>query len=146
MKRTNVKKLIALLSLAAVFSCNVNTFASTPYVKYSDNMGNIMVPYNIAITYAGSGLELGSFGALSFYACTEVQGQYTAGVTVELQYYDGGWDTIADWSHKAYYAEVDNTYFASERGEYRVKSTHKAYNSSGNVVETMTCYSNVVEY
>lgn len=146
MKKTNVKKLITLLSLVSAFSCHANTFAEESNTQTTGNIGNIVAPYSIAITYISAELELGSFGGFSCYGCTEVQGQYTAGVTVELQYYDGGWDTIADWSHKAYYAEVDSTYYVSERGEYRIKVTHKAYNSSGSVVETMTSYSDVIEY
>lgn len=142
MKKSNLKKLIALLAVAmlCLTATGMHVFAAQP-------SGNIVTPFNIAIVAMDNLLELGSNNTLSCYGGTDVQNGYNAGVVVELQYHNGSkWETIrtwsdtgADWAVVEEDCEVDTGYY------YRLYLTHRAYTSSWSTVETFYKTSNVID-
>lgn len=92
-------------------------------------------------------MDLGSGGKLNCYGKTKVLSGYKAGIKVELQQNDGSWTTIKTWSGKASLSiEVDEDYYVTSGYQYRLKLTHTAYNSSGNLIETITDTSDIVSY
>ena len=142
MKKSNLKKLVALLAVAVLCltATGMHAFAAQPD-------SDIATPYNIAITLMANNLELGSSNTLSCYGETEVRYGYNAGVVVELQYHNGSkWETIrtwsdtgADWAFVEEDCEVDTGYY------YRLYLTHRAYTSSWSTVETFYKTSNVID-
>ncbi len=104
-------------------------------------------PMYIAIAQTYVNLTISSSGKANCEASTTVIKGYTADVYVELQQYDGGWTTIKDWSDSASHcAVVDEDWYVEDGYKYRVKSTHRSFNSSGNQVEKTTFYSKTVTY
>ena len=108
--------------------------------------GNVAIaPANIIISSTENYLAYSSGSVLTCYGFTEVPYGYTAYVKVELQQYDGGWTTIKTWTAQGGSgATVDKLYAVDTDYDYRLKLTHKAYNSSGALIETITKYSNIV--
>lgn len=142
MKKSNLKKLIALLAVAmlCLTATGMHVFAAQP-------SGEVVAPYNIAIVAMSNNLELGSNNTLNCYGETDVQYGYNAGVVVELQYHNGSkWETIrtwsdtgADWAFVEEDCEVDTGYY------YRLYLTHRAYTSNWSTVETFYDTSNVID-
>lgn len=146
MKKSIVKKVIAL-AMATSLCLGVsatNIFAQSNAVP-TDN-GEIM-PLNIAITSTYNNLTLGTLGKLTCEGQTSVQRGYNAGVFVELQQYDGGWNTIKSWTNaSASFAIVEEDYYVEKGYSYRLKLTHSAYNTNWTLVESFVKYSKIVSY
>lgn len=108
--------------------------------------GNVTVaPANIIISGTYNGLEYTSGSVLSCYGSTTVPSGYTAYVKVELQQYDAGWSTIKTWTNQGgSNATVDELRAVDTDYHYKLKITHKAYDSNGTLIETITEYSNQV--
>ena len=141
MKKSKFKRVIALITAVIMcFGMSTLTFAA------SLSEGETISPKNIAITATDNSLGWVSTGKLNCYGSTDVQSGYKAGVTVELQRYSSGWSTIKTWSSTGgLTAIVDKDYYVSTGYSYRLKLTHRAYDSSGTtVIETIVKYSNVV--
>ena len=142
MKKSNLKKLVALLAVAvlSLTATGMHAFAAQP-------SGEVATPYNIAITLMSNNLELGSNNTLSCYGATDVQYGYNAGVVVELQYHNGSkWETIKTWSDSGEaWAVVDEEHTVSTGYYYRLYLTHRAYTSSWSTVETFYDTSNVID-
>ncbi len=104
-------------------------------------------PMYIAITQTYVNLTISSSGKANCEASTKVLKDHSADVYVELQQYDGGWTTIKDWSDSdSLYAVVDEDWYVEKGYKYRVKATHRSYNSSGTQLEKTTTYSKTVTY
>lgn len=101
---------------------------------------------NIAVTDTSSSLS--HFAEImNCTGKTTVQVGYTAGLTMELQQDNGGWDTIKTWSTSGGRSVgLTKSYAVSSGYRYRLKTTHKAYNSNGSLVESIVRYSNIVWY
>lgn len=141
MKKSKFKKVIAVMMAAALCLCATGAACA----KVPDS-GSEISPQNIAITLTANNLTLGSFGKLTCFSKTTTQPGYVAEVVVELQKDDGGWGTIYTWSKKGgTIASVDEDYYVG-KGTYRLKLTHKAYNSSGTLIESFNKYSKTVVY
>ena len=144
MKKTSAKKLAA----AALAGALCISAAATPViaaVKPGDG-GEIVSPMNIAIVGTSNILKKVSGNKLSCYGSTDVQDGYKAGVVVELQQYDGGWTTIKTWADNAAdFAEVDEEWSPETGYSYRLKLTHKAFNSNWSLVESFPKYSDTVK-
>lgn len=109
--------------------------------------GSIVSPFNIVIAATDYYFNLKSGGIFECYGSTTVQGGYTAYVKVELQQKDGSWSTIKTWSDKdVIKAFVDENYAVMSGYSYRLKYTHKAYDSNDNLIETITEYSDIIYY
>lgn len=137
-KRIAAAMLSAVCCLSAVMIC----FASPASAAVIDNSASVQ---NEIITNWSESLT-GSSGNLTCNGTTKVNSGYSAGVTVELQKYTTSWGTIKTWSASGgTKASVSEPYSVS-RGSYRLKVTHKAYNSSGSLAESFVKYSNTVTY
>ncbi len=141
MKKSKFKKVIAVVMAAVLCLCVTGAACA----KAPDSDSEI-APQNIAIAMTENNLILGSFGKLTCYGKTTTRPGYTVETIVELQQDNGGWETIQTWSKKGgTIATVDEDYYVG-RGTYRLKLTHKAYNSSGTLVESFNKYSKTVVY
>lgn len=143
MRKFQTKRIAAaaLCALCCVSAGAMNTFAPVK-AAVIDNSASVQ---NIAITGYSESLT-GSSGSYTCYGSTRVASGYSAGVTVELQKYTSGWGTIMTWSASGGSKASLNQPYAVPRGTYRLKVTHKAYNSSGSLVESFVKYSNTVTY
>lgn len=109
--------------------------------------GSIVYPSNIVISITDNELLLRAGGIFECFGATTVPMGYTAYVKVEVQQNDGGWDTIKSWSNKGgTHAFIDQDYAVMSGYSYRLKITHKAYDSNDNLIETITKYSDIIYY
>ena len=140
-----LKKIAAFTAIAVCFSTMCIGVSAK---NGSVNMGNcILAPYNIAITNARCILTMDSPGTLTCYGDTYVISNYKAGITVELQKLDGDWDTIKTWTSTANKeAIVNENWYVTKGYSYRLKTSHYAYNSSGNLIEVIPSYSAEINY
>ncbi len=149
MKKSNknyVKRItsliVATVGCASMSITALNTFAATPVSNAS-----IVAPANIIITSTENDFVLKSGGIFECYGETNVPVGYTAYVSVALQQKGSSWSSIKTWSDKGgSNAFVDEKYAVAKGYSYRLKLTHKAYDSSGNLIETITKYSDVINY
>ena len=142
MKKTNVKRAAAFIAAAMLCTGGATAVLANQPISAENS---IISPQNIAITRCENKFTLQSSTKVSCYGSTDVYDGYTAGVIVELQQNTGNWGTIKTWSSdRAYCATVDEYYTITKGYSYRLKLTHKAYNSSGKLVESITKYSNVI--
>lgn len=142
MKRKTRAVLFLVLIMILINSIHTSVYAETADVKNSSEIK----PDYIAITWCYNNLELKSGGKLACQGDTIVQSEYTAGVKMELQQLSGNWTTIKTWEESG----VEEIYLYKEwyveKGSYRLKLTHTARDSSGDVIETVIKYSETVDY
>lgn len=146
MKKSKVLKKIAAFTATAV--CFSTMCVGVSAKNGSVNMGNcILAPYNIAINTTSCNLTMNSPGNLSCNGKTIVRTGYKAGVTVELQRMDSDWNTIKTWTSTANKeAIVNENWYVTKGYSYRLKTSHYAYNSSGNLIEVIPSYSAEINY
>lgn len=144
MKKTLLTKMIIwifVLSLNLLFS----TFIFAQSRETNENI--VIRPQNIAITVHSNDIILGTFGKLTCKGHTEVSYGYLAGITMELQEFKNKeWTTIKTWSETdADYVALNTSYFVV-KGTYRLKLTHKAYDSNMKQIESFIKYSKTIFY
>lgn len=140
-----IKKILAALAAAAMYFSG--SAMALPCMAQVSPGGDVAVPYNVAIAQTSTSLTLGTLGKLTCYGFTKTELNYTAAVKVELQQYKSSWTTIKTWSDDGgNLATVDEEYYVSSGYLYRLKLTHSAYDSSGNLVESFIKYSSKVNY
>lgn len=143
MKKKIPSVLFLVIIMVLISSIHINIFAETVDLKNSLEIA----PNYIAIVLCSNNLTLNSGGKLACESETGVHEEYTAGVKMELQQLSDNWTTIKTWEdtsdNKEMYLYKE---WYVEKGSYRLKLTHTALNSSGEVVETVTKYSNTVVY
>lgn len=136
-----------LTALTAVSMCISATCSFVTVNAAVIDNGDVVAPANIAITKGDYDFYETSGGALSCYGKTSVQAGYKSGVVVELQRYNGGWTTVKTWSSRGNtISVVDETYKPLSGYNYRLKISYKAYDSSWNLIETITKYSGELYY
>ncbi len=134
---------VVLSAVCCVSFASANCTLSAEAAKI-DNSASVQ---NVIINRDYSNLTINSSGTLTCIGETGVSSGYNAGVTVELQKFDGAWYTIKSWSDSGYkFARVNETYPADSGYSYRLKVTHNAYNSSWSLVESFTKTGSVVNY
>ena len=104
---------------------------------------------NIAIIFTGNDLQLGALGRLYCYGETQSNPvYYNTGVKVELQQYDGGWNTIKTWEATGNTWAIIEKYYYVDRGyAYQLKVTHYAYDiETDEEVESYVTYSDCIRY
>jgi len=142
MKKKGFRKALALIVAATLCLAlpGIGTYAQAAIPNYE------IAPANIIISVTENCLEWESTNILYCAGGTEVPDGYEAYVKVELQQYtSSGWTTIKTWTDRDdAYAMVDQNYAVMSGYDYRLKLTHKAYDSNGNLIETITKYSPVV--
>ncbi len=143
MKKTKVKRIMAVL-MAATISCGM---ATNPVLAKTEFGNETISPYFIAIEKAYNDLAVVN-GIIRLKGSTAVSSGYTASVTVELQKSTNNkdWAKAVQWSDtQKDMASISKTYTAISGYYYRIKSTHKAYDSNGKLLESQVKYSNVVK-
>ena len=142
MKKKGFKKALAIVMAAAMCLAvpGIGTYAK----EIPSNVG--IAPANTIIAVTESLLEWVGTNTLEIYGGTEVPPNYDAYVKVELQQWNGtSWTTIKTWTDRyESYAMVSRNYAVMSGYTYRLKLTHKAYDSNGNLIETLTTYSDIV--
>lgn len=146
MKKSTLTKIVAVAAAATMSLGFTNVFAETVNPASIGESGPIQ-PYNVIISTTYNNLTLGSLGKMTCEGYTTVPGGYKSGVVVELQQYDGGWGTIKTWSASGNTSAVISEDWYVEKGySYRLKLTHKGYDSNGSLLESFNKYSKVVDY
>ena len=141
MKKKGFRKTLALIVAATMCLAlpGIGTYAQAEEPNYE------IAPANIIIAATDNCLEWESGNILYCCGGTQVPYGYEAYVKVELQQYDGGWTTIKTWTDRGgSYAIVERNYAVMSGYDYRLKLTHKAYDSNGNLIETIIKYSPIV--
>ncbi len=146
------KKTLGALMLAGMMVLNVGVTAQADTKMEVDTTvtsENGVAPCFIAIWDCGRALRLeNSWGKMYIYGYTDTYPEYTSGVKVELQQKNGSsWTTIETWEDAQ--GSTDSTvglFYYVDRGTYRTKVTHTAYNASGAEVETFEANSDEVTY
>jgi len=148
MKKKFLGKAVASIVSMLLFFNGFSIFAAEQK-NYSNpaNANTIISPCFLAIVSCTNNLILNSGGRLTCEGETEVQYGYIAEITMELQQYTGGWNTIKTWS------DLDNTivslsndWYVASGYQYRLKLTNAAKNNNGTVIESFTSYSKTVIY
>lgn len=142
MKKKGFKKALAIVMAAAMCLAlpGIGTYAK----EIPSNIG--VAPANIIIGSCDSSLAWENTNTLEVFGGTQVPNGYEAYVKVELQRQNGtSWTTIKTWTDRyEAYAMVSSYYAVTSGYKYRLKLTHKAYDSNGNLIETLTSYSDIV--
>ena len=142
MKKKGFKKALAIVMAAAMCLAlpGIGTYAK----EIPSNVG--IAPTNIIIAACDNYLVWEGTNTLEVYGGTLVPNGYEAYVKVELQQKNGtSWTTIKTWTDRyEAYAMVSRNYAVMSGYQYRLKLTHKAYDSNGNLIETITKYSDIV--
>lgn len=98
MKKKVLSKVVAIVAAVSMCFGGITAFASEENVLSTlEQSGDPISPYFIAIVSCTNNLTPNSGGRLTCLGKTEVQYGKIAGVTVELQQYNGGWKTIKTW-------------------------------------------------
>ncbi|MCI9085361.1 MAG: hypothetical protein HFE51_02935 [Clostridia bacterium] len=142
---TKFTKVICAAAVITVTACAAVTtgFSGRAEAAKIDDSVSIQ---NVIINDASNSLWR-SGNTMNCNGKTKVPSGYKAGLTMELQKYDGGWTTIKTWSSTgSTRTEMSRTHSVSSGYRYRLKTTHKAYNGAGGTAETIVKYSNEVSY
>jgi len=149
MKKKCLRKVVAIMAAVSMCIGCINVFAEVSNKAIDLEQRNSLVsPLFLAIISYYNNLTLNSGGRLTCDGKTTVQYGYIAGVTIELQQYNGGWNTIKTWGESTDYTlvSVSNDWYVASGYQYRLKLTHRAYNNSWNEIESYISYSKTVSY
>lgn len=145
MKKINkiLTAIIAAASLTSAAGTGVYAAPQPPAGGTSE-----IIPMYTVITNAWVDLIDNGGGLLTCDTNTGVQGGYIAGVIAELQRNEGGyWNTIETASGTNWNSvSVTDSWYVMSGYEYRIKSSHYAYDANWNVVDSDTKYSISVWY
>lgn len=141
-------KLIAVLTAGAmVMGGGLSVFAqgeaeSDEYIAAEE----ILAPrYAVLYSHKCSLSLTSNYNTLRVQGSTGVYSGYIAGVIVDLQQYNGGWNTIKTWSAGTYdSASVDEMYNVASGYKYRLQVTHISYDSNWNEIDIFTHYTSTV--
>jgi len=137
--------MIVVLVLTTVFSSITLSAASQNPQMLEDNT---VRPRFVAILTGSNLLELRSGGKLFCSGDTETRPGYTAGLVLELQKQNSGnsWSAIKTWTEEyANWCYLGADWYVVN-GTYRLKVTHYAKDSNGNLVDSYIIYSKTVVY
>lgn len=146
------KKTFGTLLLAGMMVFNVGANVAAEEKLEADSQiisGDPVAPCFTALWVCSRSMELASsLGKMNIYASTDTYPGYKSGTKTVLQVKNGSsWDDVTSWedAHGSTASTIDTSYYVN-RGTYRTKNTHTAYNSSGYEVESHTTYSDEVTY
>ncbi len=138
---------MGILVLMTVF-CAVPALAADG----AENVGTqgVITPQFTYISLLNAGLWINSSGKATCVGhASAYDNSHTTKLTVQLQKSTGsGWSTIKSWSASSTgqsVAGIEEDYYVVH-GTYRVCSTAKVYNASGNLLESKSAYSDTVTY
>lgn len=140
-----MKKVLIVLMIFALCICSLSAFADNNLAvsQYAD-----ITPFNIAITTSLNKFDISTAGEAYCMGKTITTSTYKAHTTVELQQYTKSWTKFTSWSatSSTKIMQLEKNYYVDKGYSYRLKVTHKAYDSNGKTVETIVTYSDVVKY
>lgn len=141
--KNKLKKMMAVM-------LGVVCISAVSITSYAENGGDEICYDEVAPAYSGisttyTNLTKNSNGSLGCMGTTLVNNGCNAGIVAELQQYNGGWTTIKTWEYyDADYAFVDADWFVVSGYSYRLKTTHYAYDSSWNQIDSVVKYSDTL--
>ena len=142
MKKKGFKKVLTIVMAAAMCLAlpGIGTYAKEIPVDIG------IAPANIIISATENLIEWTGTNTLQIHGGTQVPDGYEAYVKVELQQKNGtSWTTIKTWTDRdTDYAMVSRYYAVTSGYQYRLKLTHIAYDSNGNLIESIPDYSDIV--
>lgn len=144
MKKSGFKTLMAVTAMTVgIMGTAVNAYAEAERLVPENNF---VSPYYVAISKTSGNLSDSGNGKLACTAQTIVSASYTAEVEMELQKQVGTrWTKVYLTSKKSVLtAKISETRSVDSGYSYRLKTTHRAYDSDGNLIEETTSYSSVV--
>lgn len=111
---------------------------------------DVFTPRFTYISLLNAGLEINNAGkATCIGHASAYDNTHTTRLTVQLQKStSSGWSTVKSWSASSTgqsVAGLQENYYVV-RGIYRVCSTAKIYNASGNLLESKSAYSDTATY
>lgn len=138
-----MKKYISICIV--VFMLIIATTPAYAVNTVNPSMESVVAPRFTAINSMSAGLSIDSWGKATCSGwVTPSDNSYTSNLTVSLQKStSSGWSTIKSWtaSGAGFFGVVIEGYYYVANGTYRVCSTARVYNSSGNLLETESFYS-----
>ncbi|MEN6315449.1 MAG: hypothetical protein ABFD25_14535 [Clostridiaceae bacterium] len=146
MKKKVLGKVLASAIVVLLCLSGISASAAEQNAPIDSNKAKATIsPCFLAIVSCENNLTLNSGGRLTCEGKTEVQYGYIAGLTVELQQYDGQWNTIKTWNVSDNIAvSLSKDWYVASGYQYRLKLTHMAMNSNNAVIESFTSYSKTV--
>lgn len=148
MRKNVLKKVVAVMVVGVIFFSGSSALASNQNLSPGmDESPESVSPHFIAIIKYWNNLTLNAGGRLTCEGETQVQYGYKAGINMELQQYNNGWNTIKTWSG----SDLDVIYLSRDRyvesgHSYRLKLTHRALDDNDTVIETFVSHSKIVTY
>lgn len=140
-----MKKVLIVLMIFALCICSLSAFADNNLAvsQYAD-----ITPFNIAITTSLNKFDISTAGEAYCMGKTITASTYKAHTTIELQQYTKSWTKFTSWSatSSTKTMQLEKNCYVDKGYSYRLKVTHKAYDSNGKTVETIVTYSDVVKY
>jgi len=139
-----MKKILSLI-IVMTFLLSIGTQS---IVVADDISSREISPSYVSLMGVSSYLDIDSLGIAT---CTAKVSQRLSDGSCEMimklqKLNSGDWDTIATWSKEGTTACVSTKYRAVSSGTYRLYVIGKAYDSSGNFIESGTVYSINVTY
>lgn len=144
MRKTLLTK-VTIFTIILLFNLSLFNFVFAQ--SYDEYKNTVIAPQNITITKEYNNITLGALGKLTCQGETQVLDGYLACITMELQEYKNNeWTTIKTWSETdTDYVALNISYF-TVKGTYRLRLTHKAYDSNMKQVESFIKYSETIFY
>ncbi len=131
-----MKKIIIILAVFMVLLLPVTAFAED---TNNFETGNVITPMFKYIWSLSASLDINKWGKAECVGSVDASSdKYTAELTVSLQQYTGSsWKSIKSWSGSGsgQSGVIVGGYYYVGSGTYRVCSTAKIYNSSGDLLE-----------
>ena len=140
----NISVKAAAVILSAACACGASTAALAGDKKGAEDE-QFIAPAHAGISTTYTSLTVNPNGSLKCAGNTSVIPYCNAGISAELQMYDGGWTTIKKWSdHDEDFAAVSSSWFVANRHSYRLKTTHYSYGSKWDQMGSIVKYSGMV--
>ena len=118
--------------------------APSPFATISSDT---VSPNYVALTQLTASLEISNSGCATCKGNATASQGYTCDVTLALQQKTGSkWETIKEWTSSGRTNIFNKNWYVESGHDYRVVITAEVYNSTGNLSETASIYSNTVHY
>ena len=133
--RTSITRIILTLVLftCAMTMCFISANAAEP--RY------------VGVSYVSADLEITSGGRATCNGSCGTRPGYSVDVVMELQQESGStWTTIKTWSGEGSEVILEKNIYVVKGHNYRVMVSADVYNGSGNIVDSLTTYSNLKAY
>ena len=137
-----------IVPLVLVVGCTtmcttIQAQATEPQTFY----GESSLPRYAAIERLTATLKINSSGRVSCGGSASTILGYSCDATMKLQQKVGtSWETVKEWTSSGTTNNFAESWYVASGYDYRVEILADVYNSSGNMIESQTTHSSVVEY